>query len=192
MTMKGFTLVETMIAVTILTLSVVGPLFTASRAIVAAQGARDQLTASYLAQEGIEYVRLMRDNEYLAAHQAGGANVSSAAWNNFLTNPAGGADDFTISGCMATACTLDPSAPSGTGVGHALAPCAAGSCAPLHLSGYYTQQSVGTLQPFTRTIQALPTIPSSPNEEIIVSKVTWDFHGTSYSMSVTDHLTPWQ
>ena len=58
---------------------------TASRSIVAAQTARDQLTASYLAQEGIEYVRAMRDNEYLAAYQAGGSNVSTTAWNNFLT-----------------------------------------------------------------------------------------------------------
>ena len=64
---RGFTLIETMVAVTILTLAVAGPLMTASRAIVAAQSARDQLTASYLAQEGIEYVRAMRDNEYLAA-----------------------------------------------------------------------------------------------------------------------------
>ena len=84
MSMKGFTLIETLIAITILTLAIAGPMVTASRAIVAAQTARDQLTASYLAQEGIEYVRVMRDNEYLAAYQAGGSDVSTTAWNNFL------------------------------------------------------------------------------------------------------------
>ena len=72
---KGFTLVESMIAVTILTFAVAGPLYTASRAFVAAEIARDKLTASYLAQEGVEYVRAMRDNEYLSAYQAGGGAI---------------------------------------------------------------------------------------------------------------------
>ena len=99
--MKGFTLIETLIAITILTLAIAGPMVTASRSIVAAQTARDQLTASYLAQEGIEYVRAMRDNEYLTAYQAGGSNVSTTAWNNFLT--------ASINQCRGATCTLDPS-----------------------------------------------------------------------------------
>ena len=86
----GFTLIEAMVAITIVTLAVTGPLFTASRAIVAAQMARQKLTASYLAQEGIEYARAMRDNEYLAAYQAGGTNISTAAWTDFLTGSSAG------------------------------------------------------------------------------------------------------
>jgi len=74
-----------MVAVTIVTLAISGALFTANSAIVAAEIARDQLTASYLAQEGIEYVRMIRDNEYLAAYHTGGANVSTTAWTNFLS-----------------------------------------------------------------------------------------------------------
>jgi len=62
---NGFTLLEALIAVTIITLAVAGPLFSASRAIIAVEISRDKLTASYLAQEGIEYVRAMRDSEYL-------------------------------------------------------------------------------------------------------------------------------
>ncbi|MDP2651914.1 MAG: prepilin-type N-terminal cleavage/methylation domain-containing protein, partial [bacterium] len=72
LTSRGFTLIETMVAITILTLAISGSFFTANSAIVAAETASDQLTASYLAQEGIEYVRLMRDNEYLAAYSVGG------------------------------------------------------------------------------------------------------------------------
>ena len=88
---RGFTLIETMIAVTIITFAVTGPLFTASRSIVAAQTVTSQLTASNLAQEGAEYVRAMRDKEYLSAFQAGGQNISTTAWTNFTSGAGAGA-----------------------------------------------------------------------------------------------------
>ncbi|MFZ2983820.1 MAG: prepilin-type N-terminal cleavage/methylation domain-containing protein [Minisyncoccia bacterium] len=186
---RGFTLIETMIAVTILTLSVSGPLFTASRAIVAAQISRDQLTASYLAQEGIEYIRMMRDDEYLALYPPA-AGASAAAWTSFLT----GSGSAAITQCRAPAtCTLDPARSMGTGSGFALLPCSGASCTPLYLAnGIYTEQSgiLGAVQtPFTRVIQ---TTPVSANDERVVSTVTWSFHGTPYTVSVIDHLTPWQ
>jgi len=189
---KGFTLVETMIAVTILTFAVAGPLFTASRAIIAAQIARDQLTASYLAQEGIEYVRAMRDNEYLVAYRAGGADISNTAWNAFLNNEP--SDASAITECRSPKiCTLDPV--QNTTV--PLTPCPDNVCIePLYLmdngtTNIYTQQKNlgGVATPFTRTIQAIDV---SPDDERIVSTVSWVFHGISYSVTVNDHLTPWQ
>lgn len=196
----GFTLVETLVAVTIVTLSVVGPLYAADRAIVAAQVARNQLTASYLAQEGIEYVRSMRDDEYLAAFAAGGLTVSATGWNNFLTN--GTSDPAAITACRASACLLDPTRDRGTGSGYALAPCSGSSCTPLYLldNGIYTQRSSAdaALTPYTRTIQVLD-IPGTADaagapypDKRLVSTVTWSYHGTLYTVTVTDHLTPWQ
>ena len=196
---KGFTLVETMIAVTILTFAVAGPLFTASRAIIAAQISRDQLIASYLAQEGIEHVRAMRDNEYLAAHQQGDANISSTAWNNFLNNES--QDASAITQCRAPKiCTLDPLQSNSV----PLSPCPDNICtAPLYLvnngkTNLYTQQNTlgGTVTPFTRTIQSF-NVPDDesivlPDEVRIVSTVSWSFHNLPYSVTVTDHLTPWQ
>ena len=189
---RGFTLIEAMIAVTILALAVAGPLFGANRAIVAAEGARYQLTASYLAQEGVEYVRAMRDDEYLLAYQAGGANTSSAAWTDFLT----GTDSAAITQCRSMTCTLDPALPMGTGSGFSLNPCSGSACTPLYLANngttnYYTEQSGNgaVLQPFTRTIQAITV---SSTEERIVSIVSWSFHGIPYTVTVIDHLTPWQ
>jgi len=185
---KGFTLIETMIAVTILSLAIVGPLFTASRAIVAAQSSRDQLVASYLAQEGIEYVRAMRDNEYLAAYQSGGASVSSVAWNNFLNNPV--QDISAITQCrMPKVCTLDPV----QGAVSPMASCPNDVCTPLYLltNGVYSQQNLSGSKAtsFIRTIQATDV---SATEESIVSQVSWSFHGVPYSVTITDHLTPWQ
>lgn len=204
---RGFTLIETMIAITILTLAMAGPLYTASRSIVAAQTARDQLTASYLAQEGIEYARMMRDNQYLAAYSENSTNVAGLAWNNFLNgsdSAPNGIDPSSIERCVAPAvCSLDSAFldPLGNGV---LDACTDGTCAsaPLYLTGctgggscappVYTQQaslSGSTRVPFVRTLQAAVI---SPNEVKIISTVSWDSHGTQYTVSASDHLTAWQ
>lgn len=188
-----------MVAITILALSIAGPLYAASRAIIAAQVARDQLVASYLAQEGIEYVRAMRDNEYLAAYDAGGANVSDMAWSNFVsgTNPQ---NPGSIAECIAETCTLDPANPMGLQMGSingnsgSIRPCGGSTgsaCPPLYLSNnnIYTQQNLGTKTPFTRTIQA---VTISASDERIISTVSWNFHNISYTVTVTDHLLPWQ
>jgi len=185
---SGFTLIETMVAVTILTLSIVGPLYVADRAVVAAATARDQLVANYLAQEGIEYVRAMRDNEFLGAYAAGGTDVSTLAWDAFINGSSAGS----IASCRSQACTLDPVRPMGTGGGFALAPCSGSACGILYLSGgLYTEQSSGgaTPTPFTRTIQA--TLVSAQDMHI-VARVSWVSRGTAYTVSVADHLTPWQ
>lgn len=141
---RGFTLVETMVAITIVTLAITAALFSANSSLVAANIARDQLTASYLAQEGIEKVRLQRDNQYLVAY--GGANASAVAWANFLSS----------------------------------------------LPITDTAPNMGATT-FTRTIQATPADPTQPNtDEKITSRVSWIYHGITYAVTVTDHLTPWQ
>ena len=166
----------------------VGPLYVADRAIVAAQTARDQLVANYLAQEGIEYVRAMRDNEFLGAHSLGGSGVSSLAWNAFLNGSGSGS----VASCRSQTCTLDPAKPMGTGGGFALTPCSGNTCGILYLSfGLYTQQSSGgaVASPFTRTIQV--TLISA-NDVRLVARVSWVSRGTAYTVSIADHLTPWQ
>lgn len=194
---SGFTLIETLVAVSILTLSIAGPLYTANSAIVAAENARNQLTASYLAQEGIEYVHWMRDNEYLSAYQANPATASIASWSNFLTNGLG--DSAAVASCRTSTCTLDPAASGGmgTGSGFSLQQCSGSSCTPLYLSNnIYTQQVLGTKTPFTRTIQVLdiPGTEGTPlfPDKRIISTISWSYHTTSYSVTITDHLTPWQ
>ncbi|MCK5027695.1 MAG: prepilin-type N-terminal cleavage/methylation domain-containing protein [Candidatus Pacebacteria bacterium] len=54
---KGFTLIETLIAVSILVVAIVGPLSVAYQGVFLGSNARDQLIASYLAQDAIEYIR---------------------------------------------------------------------------------------------------------------------------------------
>ena len=54
---KGFTLIETLVGIAILLVAIVGPLSIAFQGVSLASLARDQIIASYLAQEGIEFVR---------------------------------------------------------------------------------------------------------------------------------------
>ena len=60
--LKGFTSVETLVAISILMLAVTGPLYFASESLKAATYARDQITAFYLAQDAFEQIRKIRDD----------------------------------------------------------------------------------------------------------------------------------
>lgn len=209
-TTNGFTLIESLIAITILTFAVAGPLFTASRVIVATETASDQLTALYLAQEGIEYVRMMRDNEYLAVYYAGNvSDVSSTAWDNFLNGPA--SDAATIKKCRPDSngtqkfCTLDPTPWNLSPVTSCPGNSQRDQCQTLSIKGCTNVAGLVSCTPpnsyvqgnpsgsittsFTRTITA---VDISASEEEIVSTVSWTFHGTPYSVTVSDHLTAWQ
>lgn len=62
---KGFTLIETLVAIAILGMVIVGPLTLAIKSIGSAAISQNQITASYLAQEAIEYIKNHRDNNFL-------------------------------------------------------------------------------------------------------------------------------
>lgn len=62
---RAFTLIETLVAVSILSIAVVAPMSLVAQSIATSFYARDQVTAFFLAQEGIEAVRNIRDNNIL-------------------------------------------------------------------------------------------------------------------------------
>ena len=64
----GFTLVETLVAISILLLVIVGPMTIAQKGIRNAYFANEQVTAVFLAQEASEAVRVYRDNQALAVY----------------------------------------------------------------------------------------------------------------------------
>ena len=61
----GFTLIETLVAVSLLSIAIVAPMTLVSKSLATAYYARDQVTAFHLAQEAVETVRHVRDGNIL-------------------------------------------------------------------------------------------------------------------------------
>jgi prepilin-type N-terminal cleavage/methylation domain-containing protein len=62
---RGFTLIEIVIAIFIMSIAVVGVFSAYSMMVILTSDSADRLTASYLAQEGIEVIRNIRDKNWL-------------------------------------------------------------------------------------------------------------------------------
>ncbi|MDP3996837.1 MAG: prepilin-type N-terminal cleavage/methylation domain-containing protein [bacterium] len=58
---RGFSLIETIVAVAVLALSVTGPLVVAEKGLTGAREAKNQMISSYLAQDALEFVKAVRN-----------------------------------------------------------------------------------------------------------------------------------
>lgn len=162
---NGFTLVETLVAIGVLTMALAGPLFLVQQSFMSAYFAKDQMIATALAQEGIEYVRAVRDGNYL----------SGRSWLS------------TISACTGGKCTVDT-------VNNSLAACV-GACSPLNFNKNtkdYNQAvttSINSPTPFTRTI----TVTNISSNEIRVdSDVSWTDRNVNRNVTLSEFLMDWQ
>jgi prepilin-type N-terminal cleavage/methylation domain-containing protein len=195
---KGFTLVETLVAIAVIVLALVGPFLSVQHALIASYVARDELIGNSLAQEGIEYARSIRDNNFLTAKSSGTTDTDWLAgldgnWNGtFSANCLGvgnnqGQNNF---------CFIDPSATP------VVAQCSGNSCSPLYMNSryIYTQSNgFGNIQSrFTRSIQLCYvqstgscTVSPATNEAKVTATVTWITSGVPGKAVVTDYLQNW-
>ncbi len=179
---SGFTIVETLIAITILATAVAGTMTIAFQGFRGAQLAKDELSASYLAQEGIDFIRAWRDQNYLSGLVTG---PDDADWMDGLNDGVGGAPCATVNGC-----TVDMTAPNGT-------PPAAcgGTCNRLTYNpgnGLYGQQTgVNWVNsPFTRTVRM--TSANSNKYYIVTVTMTWQTGPISRQLVLREVMTNWQ
>lgn len=162
-TQQGFTLVETLVAIVVLTLSITGPLFIAQQSFNSAVTARDRTTASFLAQEGIEYIRSVRDH-------------------NYLSNESSWLQDLDV--CFGSNCAIDSSVSTYPSI-----TACSGNCAPLKKndSGFYGYATGDD----TRFIRTISMVQVQAHEVLITSEVTWTVRGTTRSVVVRERLFDW-
>lgn len=65
---RGFTFVETLVAIAVLLIAVVAPLSLVYQSLAASRVARNQVIATYLAEEAIEFIRATRDANALSGN----------------------------------------------------------------------------------------------------------------------------
>lgn len=165
----GFTLVEILVAITILLVAVTGPMAAIGRSLTQMVLVRDNVIAINLAQEAIEIVRQKRDSNFLA-----GGN-----WMAGL-NPVGYVADV-------------GSGPSLTSCGGACAP------EPVYIdpnngpnNGLYRQQIGVTtnLTKFSRMVR-IENPGGGSTERKIIATVTWQTGGISRTVEVSEAVFNW-
>jgi len=163
-------LIETLVALAIFTTSITVLISVTGSGVANVNYAKNKFVASYLAQEGVEMVRNIRDNAWLTGGPTG--------WSTFLTSTTPGVLD-----CIsATGCTIEPTTLQ-------VAACSA-PCPNLNYDtqGFYTAGS-GTPTLFTRKIEIDDSL--SADEIKVTSTVSWNQGAIPYSASYSESLLNW-
>lgn len=176
-TTRGFTLVETMVAIAVLTTSIVGPMYVLQQGVVGSYAARDRLIASGLAQEGVEFVHGLRDNNYLynMAHP-----TAPRSWFYGMDGT-----DSTMNCTQTSSCAID--------VYYNTVTLCTGTCTPLRLSstGLYNQNPASETNVATRFTRSLRLVPVNGHEMMVSVIVSWTTGLKTYSLTVSENLQDW-
>lgn len=144
---SGFTLIETLVAITILLISIMGPMVLVQRGITSSRFSRSQIIAFYLDQEVMEFVRNQRDTNFIAG-------------SNWLLG---------LSDCIGVGnkCTIDIT-------DNSINSCGA-SCPLLKKSsdGLYGYGAGWDETSFRREINITQSI-TNPNEVFVQVEISWD------------------
>ncbi|OGC88107.1 hypothetical protein A2419_01395 [Candidatus Adlerbacteria bacterium RIFOXYC1_FULL_48_26] len=186
---RGFTLVETLLAVLILAIAITGPLTIAAKGLQLTLTARDQVMAGLLAQDALEYIHFIRDTNRLNNQNwLAGLNGTS---NSHTTNITGG--QATCTG--GNFCTVDSLADQVTLCGTSLTQCASTLLYYNASGGNYTYATAGnTPTIFSRSVSVTTPSPGgNVNEADIRVVVQWrDIGGSLRSLELRDALLNWQ
>ena len=167
---SGFTLVEALVALSILIVGIISGFILVTKALYDVTIIQDRLTASFLAQEGVELVRQIRDSNYLKS--LGG---TSTDWDNNLKTDG----DYLISANIDTGTVILP------------LPFWQDKSLYYHpSSGVYNYDNSGgaVSTVFKRKIN----IKHLSTDEIQVQAIMgWQSKGINFNLVVEDHLFNW-
>jgi len=186
--MAGFVMVETLVAVSVILLAVPAVLSMTTKGITIGAYAKNQMIASYLAEEGVEFVRNRRDYNLLK-HESGDLGVQ---WDDGFD---GGSDKCRPTGPNG-GCTVDPLATMDNIINRCngckidTVPPSAGFRLYTDVNGVYSHNAAGTATPFWRAV-FVEQVSGQPDQYTITSKVVWSTVYGQKNVSVSGFITNW-
>ena len=170
-TQKGFTIVESLVAISILVTVIVGATTAVQTGLSSYISSQDQIVAFYLAQEGFEQIRNIRDENHLKN-------------NSWLTGIALSSSDPCYFGQACTVSPVESAIPTR---------CSAVDACPLlrqnASTGFFGYDSSWPLTKFRRQI-TLTTINAT--EIAVTVKVTWSKGNAFMEFKARENLLNWQ
>jgi len=166
---KSFTLIELVVSIFIILLTLGGVFSLLYQTLKVTSDLPDQLIANYLAQEGMEVVRNIRDTNWIKGQE----------WNTGLTGCSSTCTGCNCSdGCALTyySSTLDNY-----------------SNTPLHIyNGYYNQTTLGSETLFRRRVVINEKTDSEGNNYLQMKVfVCWQRRGKNYQTELDEDLYNW-
>ena len=188
---EAFTLLETLVALAVILAALGGPVTLVTRGIFGSSFSKNRLIAANLAEEGVELIRLIREQNVMCAIKGG----SGTKWDT----------DFDGTGTLTSAGpkTIDAvdmftrSCVSGVTVKN---PRRGGNCGTTGLridaAGRYNHVS-GAPTIFTRCVDVVRPVAdegSIPKQDImeVISRVEWNEKGTPRNFEVGERLYNWK
>jgi type II secretory pathway pseudopilin PulG len=185
---SGFSLIETLIAVSILMIAIAGPLSLVQAGLFSSIHQRNQVTATFLAQEAIEYIKNIRDsNSY---------TNNSGTLTDWLKGPDGSrlvnADNSGTCGSNNNGCYIDPYGKLGAGNTYIQSVSASNLPLRQYSDGngnfmYYSYGAGGVISPYTRKVTIAPVAGTS--DEVTVSvTMGWKDNSTPRTYTVSENI----
>lgn len=169
---NGFTLVETLVAISILSISIAATFTAVQNGIQNSTEARDQTVAFFLAQEAVEYIKNMRDQNAL--------NSINGGANNWLT----GISDLASDPCyFGKVCRVDAITQNTSYCGMAFDTCSVLNQNSTSGLFSYTSGSGWNTTVFKRELRFREVVP---NEEVeITVRMSWSSRWGTKSFQIT-------
>lgn len=165
---KGFTIIESMVVASIIAVALLGITSLMIQSMQAADINRKRVIASMLAQEGIELMRSLRDENYI--------NLGLDLWHDgLIDNPD---NDYAVDFFRTPNFAINNI-----------------NSAPLYLrpDGYYTHAVTAEHTPFYRfiTVEKFPNV-ANPDYIRIVSQVRWTERGRTHDYFAETYFYGWR
>lgn len=160
----GFTLLETLFAILIFSAALISLMAISSKGISATNQVKNETTAFYLAQEGLEVVRNVRDSNFNAS--------GGVLWNTLINQCEGTSCEVVYNGLVPSISTCQ-------------------QCEVFQNAAGYYVNGTGTPTGFFREITLTPQ-GTTQDEYLVTSKVRWQAKNIERKVELQTLLKKWQ